>query len=130
MDFTDGGRWTNSTCTGRQYSGTFPGLDDIITGIYRRNDNPTIMEGILEFDSKSGCRRYPPGLLPETREAMDTLTDEEIAQLKVWRDNVTNEFVCIGFEWNGKVTKWADERRALAVAAMEKQIRWEEGNAR
>ena len=92
---------------------------------------PSILGGRIKFDAESGCRRYPKGLLPETRAAMDTLTDEELAQLVIWKDHLTGEFECVGFVGvDGMVTKWADERRALAVAAMEKQVRWEERNAK
>jgi len=75
-------------------------------------------------------RAYPSGLLPETKDALDMLTDDEIAELTIWYDERTSEFAYVGFVGpGGKVTKWADERRALAIAQMEKQMRWEATHA-
>lgn len=74
-------------------------------------------------------RSYPSGLPPDTIAALDSLTDNEIAMLTPWYYEGTGEFWCIGFVGpGGKVTKWADKKRAMALTQLERQIKLELGS--
>lgn len=109
--------------------GAFPGLDTLINTGHKTESDASLplVGGMIKLDLESGCRRYPSGLLPETRDALDRLSDDELAEIQIFRCVYTNEFVGVGFIGPaGLFCRWADLRRANVLMQLEKQIKYEE----